>query len=231
MVYNLFQIVFNAWIFWELGMCGWLTGQYNYFCQPVDYSPTNETAIRALHAGYWFFISKFIDFFDTFFFVLRKKNNQITALHLYHHFILPISIWPGTRYVCGGHAMFFAFINSLVHVVMYLYYLLAAMGPRFEKYTWWKKYLTSFQITQFVVGSAHCFQLFFKNECNFPKAFYIWIGFHEVCFFILFVHFYREAYSGNKRKSAIQSSSTSSSSSSSMDVNNNANSKGKKKLH
>ena len=96
MVYNLFQIVFNCWIFYELGMSGWFGG-YNYSCQPVDYSDTDENALRALRAGWWYFVSKFVDFFDTFFFVLRKKDRQITTLHLYHHGMMPIFIWPGIK--------------------------------------------------------------------------------------------------------------------------------------
>lgn len=37
-------------------------------------------------------------------------------------------------------------LNTFVHIIMYLYYLLAALGPRFQKYIWWKKYLTVLQM-------------------------------------------------------------------------------------
>jgi len=29
---------------------------------------------------------------------------------------------------------------------MYFYYMVAAMGPEYQKYIWWKKYLTTFQM-------------------------------------------------------------------------------------
>lgn len=29
---------------------------------------------------------------------------------------------------------------------MYFYYMIAAMGPKYQKYIWWKKYLTTFQM-------------------------------------------------------------------------------------
>jgi hypothetical protein len=29
---------------------------------------------------------------------------------------------------------------------MYTYYALSAMGPKVQKYLWWKKYLTQFQL-------------------------------------------------------------------------------------
>jgi phosphatidylglycerophosphate synthase len=56
-------------------------------------------------------------------------------------------------------------INTFVHIIMYTYYMLAAMGPRFQKYLWWKKYLTVLQMVGLllvVVGgecevlSAYC---------------------------------------------------------------------------
>lgn len=197
--YNIFQIIFNSWLFYNIGMTGFFTGRYNYFCQPVNYAETAE-GIHELSTGYYFFLSKFIDFIDTFFFVLRKKDGQITTLHLYHHCMMPVFMWPGIKYVSGGHSSFFAFLNSFVHIVMYTYYFLAAMGPSIQKYLWWKKYLTTLQMVQFVAASVHCFQLFFQKDCRFPKLFSVWIGFHEVCFLALFYHFYRRAYAVSSKK-------------------------------
>lgn len=39
-----------------------------------------------------------------------------------------------------------AMVNAAVHVVMYFYYLLSAAGPRFQKFLWWKKYMTAIQL-------------------------------------------------------------------------------------
>ena len=39
-------------------------------------------------------------------------------------------------------------MNCYVHIVMYTYYLLAAMGPKMQPYLWWKKYMTVMQLTQ-----------------------------------------------------------------------------------
>ena len=47
------------------------------------------------------------------------------------------------------------FLNSGVHAVMYLYYLLAACGPSVQKYLWWKKYITTIQLVQFVLVRKH----------------------------------------------------------------------------
>ena len=39
-----------------------------------------------------------------------------------------------------------ALINSFVHVLMYTYYGLSALGPHMQKYLGWKKYLTRIQL-------------------------------------------------------------------------------------
>ena len=81
---------------------------------------------------------------------------------------------------------------------MYTYYLLAAMGPSFQPYLWWKKYLTAFQMLQFIAIMVHAFQLLFV-QCDYPKAFVWWIGMHAVMFFFLFRDFYRQSYATKKR--------------------------------
>lgn len=43
---------------------------------------------------------------------------------------------------------FHALLNCVVHVVMYTYYGLTAMGPNYQKYLWWKKYLTTIQLVR-----------------------------------------------------------------------------------
>ena len=200
MAYNVYQILVNSWLFYEFASIGWLTGRYNYTCQPVDYSDTDKTAQRALRASYWFFISKFVDFFDTFFFVLRKKERQISTLHLYHHGMVPILLWPAVRFVSGGHATFFGFTNALEHVVMYAYYLVASTGHTgvFR----WKKYLTIFQMILFGAACLHSLQLLVKNDCQFPAPFTLWIAGHTFGFLCMYIHFYRKSYTRKTRSSS-----------------------------
>jgi len=196
--YNLFQVVFSAWIFYEIGMSGWLTGRYSWRCQPVDYS-NHPNSIRMTHAAWWYYFSKFTEFMDTIFFILRKKFSHVTTLHVIHHGIMPMSVWFGVKFTPGGHSTFFGFLNTFVHIVMYTYYLLAAIGPQMQKYLWWKKYLTTLQMVQFVLIMVHAFQLLFI-DCNYPRAFVWFIGMHAVMFFFLFKDFYNQAYSKKEKK-------------------------------
>lgn len=96
-------------------------------------------------------------------------------------------------FLTGGHSTFFGLLNTFVHIIMYAYYLLAALGPNVQKYLWWKKYLTTLQMLQFLAIMIHAFQLLFI-DCNYPKAFVWWIGMHAVMFFFLFKEFYKQQY-------------------------------------
>ncbi|XP_049305025.1 elongation of very long chain fatty acids protein AAEL008004 isoform X4 [Bactrocera dorsalis] len=196
-IYNAAQVIFSAWLFYECLMGGWW-GHYSFRCQPVDYSD-DPTTKRMVHACWWYYFSKFTEFMDTIFFVLRKKTSQVTTLHVIHHGCMPMSVWFGVKFTPGGHSTFFGLLNTFVHIVMYTYYMFSAMGPQFQKYLWWKKYLTTLQMVQFVLIMVHAFQLLFI-DCNYPKAFVWWIGMHAVMFFFLFNEFYKNAYKGRRMK-------------------------------
>ncbi|XP_041766402.1 elongation of very long chain fatty acids protein AAEL008004 isoform X2 [Anopheles merus] len=196
-VYNFVQVVFSAWLFYECLMGGWW-GEYSFRCQPVDHGTTGR-AMRMVHACWWYYFSKFTEFFDTFFFVMRKKSSQVSTLHVIHHGCMPMSVWFGVKFTPGGHSTFFGLLNTFVHIVMYTYYLFTALGPQFQKYLWWKKYLTALQMVQFVLIMVHAFQLLFI-DCNYPKAFVWWIGMHAVMFFFLFNEFYQNTYKVQKQK-------------------------------
>lgn len=198
MVYNVCQIFINAYLFWEVGQSGWFYGKFNYLCEPVDYSD-NPSAVRVMNAGYLFFLSKFGDFLDTVFFIMRKKSNQITALHVIHHGIIPMYMWPLIRFANGGNTVIGGFINAFVHVIMYSYYFVSSMGPRFQHFNlMWKKSVTICQIVQFIAVAIHSFQFVFM-ECAFPAGFSWWIAATELLFLGLFINFYRNAYRKKKK--------------------------------
>lgn len=98
-----------------------------------------------------YFLAKISELLDTVFFVLRKKDRQITFLHMYHHTVMPMISWGATKYYPGGHGTFIGVVNSFVHIIMYSYYLLAAMGPQYQKFLWWKKYITNMQMVSTVI--------------------------------------------------------------------------------
>jgi len=203
LVYNLFQTVFNGWLLYNV----WYLWRdyYSWSCQPVDYSDS-KLGRAALEVTWWYFISKFIDFFDSFFFVARKKFSHLSTLHVVHHGGLPIAVWFGPKFVGGGHTTFCGFLNAGVHVAMYLYYFLAALGPSIQPYLWWKKYLTRLQMAQFVIFFIHAMQPLFI-DCNYPKVYGWVIMAHGVLYFALFSNFYIQSYRNKTPKKTIISES------------------------
>ncbi|MGH0182582.1 UNVERIFIED_CONTAM: hypothetical protein FKN15_023910 [Acipenser sinensis] len=133
------------------------------------------------------------------FFLLRKKNNQITFLHVYHHATMIFNWWAGVKYVAGGQSFFIGMLNSFVHIVMYLYYGLAALGPRMQRYLWWKRYLTILQLLQFFGIAAHTsYNLF--TDCTFPDGFNLVVFLYIVSLILLFSSFYHQTYISRKTK-------------------------------
>ena len=50
---------------------------------------------------------------DTVFFVLRKKNNQISFLHVYHHATMFPIWWIGIKWVAGGQCKYINITNIM----------------------------------------------------------------------------------------------------------------------
>ncbi|XP_039985395.1 ELOVL fatty acid elongase 8b isoform X2 [Xiphias gladius] len=92
-VYNFAMVGLSAYMFYEFLVTSWLSN-YSYLCQPVDYS-TSPLAMRMARVCWWFFFSKIIELCDTLFFILRKKNCQLTFLHVYHHGTMIFNWWAG----------------------------------------------------------------------------------------------------------------------------------------
>lgn len=198
-VYNFSMVAFNSYIVYEFLMSGWGT-TYTWRCDLCDTSDSPQ-ALRMVRGAWLFYFSKYVELLDTVFFVLRKKHSQVTFLHIFHHSILPWTWWWGiTLTPVGGMGSFHALVNACVHVIMYTYYGLAAAGPRFQKYLWWKKYMTAIQLIQFVLVTVHISQYYFMEKCEFQVPLFIHlILFYGMFFFILFSNFWIQAYVKGKR--------------------------------
>ncbi|XP_048224524.1 elongation of very long chain fatty acids protein 7 [Perognathus longimembris pacificus] len=196
--YNFFIVLFSVYLCYEFVMSGWGTG-YSFRCDLVDYSQSPQ-AMRMLRVCWLYYFSKFIELLDTIFFVLRKKSSQVTFLHVFHHTIMPWTWWFGVKFAAGGLGTFHALLNSAVHVVMYCYYGLCAMGPAYQKYLWWKKHLTSLQLVQFVFVTIHIGQFFFMEDCKYQFPIFQYIIMSYGCIFLLlFLHFWYRAYTKGQR--------------------------------
>ncbi|CAF1564925.1 unnamed protein product [Rotaria magnacalcarata] len=190
-IYNILQVIFCSYVTYESAYV-WYEERYSFLCQPVDYS-YRKTAIRACAACWWYYILKIADLTDTIIFVLRKKDNQITFLHVYHHLTMLFFSWYGGKYVAGGQSIFISILNSFIHIIMYAYYGLSACGSHIQKYLWWKRYLTQAQIIQFIAVILHS-SINLLTPCNFPKIFDVAFLVYGMSILLLFSNFYLQNY-------------------------------------
>jgi elongation of very long chain fatty acids protein 4 len=122
---------------------------------------------------YIFYLSKILEFGDTIIMALRGSYRQISFLHVYHHSSIFLVWWVIIYFAPGGESYFSAALNSGIHVFMYAYYFWSASQPKEvadaprKKPTWrqpefYKKYITSSQMTQFCIMmlQASCTSLF-----------------------------------------------------------------------
>ncbi|XP_055609392.1 elongation of very long chain fatty acids protein AAEL008004-like [Uranotaenia lowii] len=198
-IYNGTQVVLNLWI----GISGWLNSyfsdDYDWICEPVNQkvSPSRQTLI---YMTYLYFLTKIMDLLDTVFFVLRKKNNQITFLHTYHHAGMVFATYIFTKFVSGSHATLLGLINSMVHVIMYFYYFLTSFRPELKNSLWWKRHITQVQLIQFLILMVHFGLPLIFGYCNYP-VFLLFVGFTQNLFmFTLFADFYVKTYVKGRKK-------------------------------
>ncbi|XP_035401852.1 elongation of very long chain fatty acids protein 7-like isoform X6 [Cygnus atratus] len=105
--YNLSMMMLSSYMFYEFLVTSVLD-DYSYLCQPEDNSRSLTAfpcdARQMARVCWWFFFSKVIELLDTVFIILRKKQEQLTFLHVYHHGTMLFNWWSGVKYVPGGQA-------------------------------------------------------------------------------------------------------------------------------
>ncbi|XP_016995624.2 very long chain fatty acid elongase 4 [Drosophila takahashii] len=165
---------------------------YSFSCQPcrVNHSP-NEMRIAA--AFWWFYISKILEFADTAFFILRHKWSQLSFLHVYHHSTMFAFCWIFIKWLPTGSTYVPSLINSFVHVIMYSYYALSVLGPRIQKFLWWKRYLTGLQLLQFTIVLMWASQMAFRG-CDYGSWLTPLGAAYMVPFLFMFGRFYVQKY-------------------------------------
>lgn len=192
LVYNFVNVFLNG--------LGFLVGFYYtnfsldvWGCKEKYYPPF------LLYIGYGYLQLKFLDFLDTIFFILRKKTDQVSFLHVTHHCLMPFTCYIGMKFVPYGNTAFTPLINSLVHTIMYSYYYLAALGPHMQPYLWWKKYITKIQLVQFAIGIAHSLQVWVVPGCRYPRFVASFELMESIYFFVVFFRFYLRTYAKEKK--------------------------------
>ncbi|XP_065080857.1 very long chain fatty acid elongase AAEL008004-like [Ochlerotatus camptorhynchus] len=190
--YNLLQVLVNGVLFVVLIRHLLKRASFSYVCQPVDLSST-ASGYEELYVSYAYFVLKVLDLADTLFFILRKKQSQLSFLHVYHHATMVAVSYFGVLFVPGGHNLILGVWNTLGHTGIYLYYYLTTYNSRLAAHC--KKHLTRMQLFQFVYLMVHFGRPALTGmDCGFPQLWH-WIGLLQTGFFlVMFLDFYVKSY-------------------------------------
>ncbi|XP_011152097.1 elongation of very long chain fatty acids protein 1-like [Harpegnathos saltator] len=198
-LYNIVQFVANMWLVYSFVNAGIVIRKL--FC-PVEMDYTrNPVTTKLIRCAWGYFLLKLLDYVETVIFVLRKKNNQVSVLHVYHHVSTAIIAWLGIRYYCTAPMILICIINSFVHSVMYIYYFLASCGPDTQKMIApMKPWITIMQMVQFCFIVLYVSQNFI-SYCNVVPHITAIIFIQNILVnFFLFYNFYKKSYTKSIKK-------------------------------
>ncbi|KAL0951189.1 hypothetical protein HGRIS_007917 [Hohenbuehelia grisea] len=134
----------------------WQKGVFAAMCAEESWTPRME---------FYYMINysfKYLELLDTVFLVFKKK--PLAFLHVFHHSATALLCYTQLN---GKTSVSWVVIglNLMVHVIMYYYYYATAGGARI----WWKKYLTTMQIVQFVID---LFVVYFGTYQHYAATYY-----------------------------------------------------------
>jgi len=184
-VYNFVQVVLCAYMTVEAGLLAYRNG----------YSMTPCNAFNVAHPPlgnllWLFYISKVLDFFDTFFIIVKKNWKQLSFLHVYHHTTIFAVYWMNVNINYDGDIYLTVLLNGGVHTVMYLYYFVSMH----TRDIWWKSSVTSMQLVQFICMMSQAVYLLATSCKSVPRRVTeIYLG-YIFTLFILFVNFFLKSY-------------------------------------
>jgi len=172
-VYNLAQILLCGYMVWGMMSC---IGIPNIFGINTGFDVGAE----------WFvfvhYLSKYMDWMDTLWIILKKNRQQLSFLHVYHHATISM-VW-GYLLMSGvgnGTIRYGAWINSLTHVIMYSHYLWTSFGLKNPL----KRYITLWQISQFYSCLAHALVTRFIEKSLCWE--YAWL---QICYQLTMVYLF-----------------------------------------
>jgi hypothetical protein len=188
-IYNIYQITGCLFFITKAFQAGFsLLHIWKCFDEPKYVGYLDENLMNVNHHLWWVILFRISEFLETIFFILRKKFNQVSILHVYHHISIPFLLWIFLKYSGGRMEAYLLILNSHVHVIMYGYYFLSSF-PRYQKYTTLiKPCITAIQIIQLFVcfihsviallPGCHASRLYILQAINFGVLIFMFLKFY-----------------------------------------------------
>lgn len=156
----------------------------------------SDSEITELHSVMWFFIvRRILGLSETIFFIVRKKKNQLSFLHVYHHVSSILIFWNFFKYSGGMMEVFIVVISELVHIVKHIYYLFSSytnVTQLFRLLMFIKPITVALQIIELVLILKHSI-VAVGADCNLTSLFYLQIV-NVVFLVVLYAKFFMKCY-------------------------------------
>lgn len=187
-LYNLSQIL----------LCGYMTwGFYVHGFSLVNPMGLNSKFTHKIeYFMYVHYLSKYLDFFDTWIMILKQNFRQLSFLHVFHHSSI-LMVWGYLLQVGQGNgtAYYGAFLNSIIHFIMYSHYLWTSFGYKNP----FKKMVTYSQLIQFFMCIIHSISAVLYEEVLKKELAYLQFCYH-VIMIALFSDFFIKTYRGEGKE-------------------------------
>jgi len=180
--HNVGLVAFSGWTFLSLLNIIKTNGivfQKNYYFQ----NPEFDTII------YYFYLSKYYEFIDTF--LVSMSGKTPIFLQKYHH-VGAVICWHLCYYNKSDFVWMPSLLNSMVHTIMYSYYLLTSI--KIQQVRIIKPYITSLQLVQFAVNYINLY-FYYPPVDTITNYFIINIfAIYGIGLIYLFGIFYKKSY-------------------------------------
>lgn len=186
--YNIFQIIACTYF---------VTWSYNRGFRISDAwtcikNRTEDRELLELYTCNWnFLLLRLIELIETVVFVLRKKQNQVSTLHVYHHISTASILWLFLKYGTNEMGVYACALNCLVHIVMYIYYFLTSFKRFSDRLKIVKPIITIIQLIQLVLIFGNTV-VALSPSCDNTKLYYI-----QIFNMIVLIGFFAKFYSDN----------------------------------
>lgn len=191
--YNLFQIVCCLAILIIIPSYDFSL-KYSWICDNDSrgsYEEIPHIQLRWFWGGNLVLVLRASEYLETVFYVFRKKQNQVTVLHVFHHIAVTFLLWVFGKYGLEKNGGFVIVVNSAVHVIMYAYFVVSSFESTRSAAEKYKKQMTMFQIIQLLLLLGHSVRMIVS--CNAP-VYYLLLAPSVATLVALFINFYVRTY-------------------------------------
>ncbi|CAH1396843.1 unnamed protein product [Nezara viridula] len=202
LIYNIVQLLMNLHLFYMsyllLGLR--VFSFWSDECYPVTAANlVVNVKDEILIITYFCTVNKIFDLCETVFYVLMKKREKVTTLHVYHHIsTLTLAILMDRLDSREEILMKILAINTIGNSVMQLHFLLTGINLTYQKLIFMKKFVTVTLTVEVTMSLIMVVRLLLY--CNVPLFFTIIWMIHLTTLIVLFVKHYNTAYIKNRNQ-------------------------------